>query len=131
MKSVWLLLLLALLVSAVCLPIVYIHYQIEKEASNENFFFGVSYGSNTTSEAKLLIDKVKGYTNLFVINSWDITTNETALNEICEYAIGAKLNVIVYFDFVLYAGNLFVVPHVAGYCKGKVGKQLPGHLPLR
>jgi len=106
MKNKWLFLLIALLVSAVCLPIVYVHYQIEKEASNDSFFFGVTYGSNTTSEAKLLIDKVKGYTNLFVVDSWDITTNETALNEICEYAIGAKLNVIVYFDFVLYAGNL-------------------------
>jgi hypothetical protein len=106
MKNKWLFLLIALLVSAVCLPIVYVHYQIEKESSNENFFFGVTYGLNTTSEAKLLIDKVKGYTNLFVVDSWDITTNETALNEICEYAVDAKLNIMVYFDFVLYAGNV-------------------------
>ena len=106
MKNKWLFLLIALLVSAICLPIVYVHYQIETEASNENFFFGVTYGLNTTSEAKLLIDKVKGYTNLFVVDSWDITTNETALNEICEYAVDAKLNIMVYFDFVLYAGNV-------------------------
>ena len=105
MKNKWIFFLIALLVSAVCLPIVYVHYQNKKEASNEKFFFGVTYGSNTTSEAKLLIDKVKGYTNLFIVDSWDITTNETALNEICEYAVNAKLNVMVYFDYVLYAGN--------------------------
>ena len=105
MKNKWIFFLIALLVSAVCLPIVIVHYQNEKEASSEEFFFGVTYGSNTTGEAKLLIDKVKGYTNLFVVDSWDITTNETALNEICEYAVGAKLNVMVYFDYVLYAGN--------------------------
>jgi hypothetical protein len=65
-------------------------------------FFGVTFGGNTTSEAKLLIDKVKGYTNLFVVDNWDIAMNETALNEICEYAVDAKLNIMVYFSFILY-----------------------------
>jgi len=104
MKLAWLLLLIALLVSATFLPIVYVHYQTKNESSHEKFFFGVTYGSNTTSEAKLLIDKVKDYTNLFVIDSWDISTNETALNEICQYAVDAKMSVIVYFDFISYVG---------------------------
>jgi hypothetical protein len=100
MKLLWLLLLVALLVSSVCLPIVYVHYKIRDEASKENLFFGVSFGLNTTSEAKLLIDKVKGYTNLFVVNSWTVSTNETALNEICEYAVNANMSFIVFFDFI-------------------------------
>jgi hypothetical protein len=100
MKRTRLLLLTALLVSVVCLPIVYVHYKIKNEASKEDFFFGVSFGLNTSSEAKLLIDKVKGYTNLFVINSWEISTNETALNEICEYAVNSKMHFIVFFDFI-------------------------------
>ena len=98
----WLLLLTVLLVSAVCFPIIYVHNENRKEASNEEFFFGVSFGGNTTNEAKLLIDKVKDYTNLFVINSWDISKNETALNEICQYAVDANMNIIVYFDYVFY-----------------------------
>ena len=100
MKLIRLLLLIALLVSVVCLPIFYFLYKIENDASEEDFFFGVSFGLNTTSEAKLLIDKVKGYTNLFVVNSWEISTNETALNEICEYAVNAKMHFIVFFDFI-------------------------------
>lgn len=104
MKLAWLLFLIVLLAFAVILPIGYVHYQIDNEASHEKFFFGVTYGSNTTSEAKLLIDKVKDYTNLFVIDSWDISTNETALNEICQYAVDAKMSVIVYFDFIPYVG---------------------------
>ena len=100
MKLVWLVLLIALLISVVCLPIVYFYYKTKSEKSNDDFFFGVSFGLNTTSEAKLLIDKVKGYTNLFVINSWEISINETALNEICEYAVNAKMHVIVFFDFI-------------------------------
>ena len=78
MKSAWALALIAILVFAVSLP-VYVRYSIESEASGEEFFFGVTYGSNTTREAKILIDKVKGYTNLFIVDSWDISTNETAL----------------------------------------------------
>jgi len=100
MKLIWLLLLIVLLVSAVCLPIIYVHYKIKNEASNDDFFFGVSFGLNTTSEAKLLIDKVKGYTNLLVIDSWEISINETALNEICEYAVDAAMNIMVYFDLI-------------------------------
>lgn len=101
MKSAWALTLVALLVFAVTLP-VYLHYSNKSEASGEQFFFGVTYGSNTTWEAKLLIDKVKGYSSLFIVDSWDISTNETALNGICQYAVDAGLSVIVYFDYVFY-----------------------------
>jgi hypothetical protein len=105
MKLVWLLLLIAILVCAAIVPIIYLGNQmITNETSNKKFFFGVTYGSNTTSEAKLLIDKVKGYTNLFIVDSWDISTNETALNEICQYAVDAKMNIIVFFDFISYVG---------------------------
>lgn len=100
MKLMWLFLLIALLVSALCLPMFYVHYKIGNEASKEDFFFGVSFGLNTSSEARLLIDKVKEYTNLFIINSWDISTNETALNEICEYAVNAQMYFMVFFDWI-------------------------------
>ena len=63
-------------------------------------YFGVTFGGNTTSEAKLLIDKVKGYTNLFIIDNWDVALNETLLNEICQYAVDANLHIIVYFNFI-------------------------------
>jgi hypothetical protein len=102
MKLAWVLFFIALLVSVAFLPAVYVYYQIKNDVSNEEFFFGVTYGSNTSSEAKLLIDKVKEYTNLFIIDSWDISTNETALNEICNYAVDAGMSVIVYFDYVFY-----------------------------
>ena len=100
MKMRWLLLLTVLLVSAVCFPIIYVHNENNNEVSNEDFFFGVSFGGDTASEARLLIDKVKGYTNLFIINNWDISTNETALNEIAQYAVDANLNTMVFFDFI-------------------------------
>jgi len=104
MKLMWLLLSIILLTSIFCSAIVYVHYNFKNEVSEEDFFFGVSFGGNTTSQAKLLIDKVKGYTNLFIINSWETSINETALNEICEYAVDAKMNFMVFFDFLSHIG---------------------------
>jgi hypothetical protein len=46
---------------------------------------------------------VRRYTNLFVVNFWDVSTNKTALNEICEYAVNAKMYFIVFFDFTSHS----------------------------
>ena len=103
MKIKWLSLIIILL-TATFSVIVYNHYSIEPEVSEEDFFFGVSFGGNTSSQAKLLIDRVKGYTNFFLINSWDVTINETALNEVCDYAAEADLDFMVFFDFISHTG---------------------------
>ncbi|PVX23091.1 MAG: hypothetical protein CW716_12940, partial [Candidatus Bathyarchaeum sp.] len=103
MKLTWLIL-ITILLTAIFSVIAYNHYNNEPEVSEEDFFFGVSFGGNTSSQAKQLIDKVKGYTNLFLINSWDVTTNETALNEVCEYASEAGLDFMVFFDFISHTG---------------------------
>jgi hypothetical protein len=100
MKRIWLILLVILLTSTVLSAIFYVHYRIVTEALGDDFFFGVSFGGNTTSQARLLIDKVKGYTNFFLINNWDISTNEPALNEISQYATEANLHFMVFFDFI-------------------------------
>ncbi len=63
-------------------------------------FFGVSFGLDTAEQAKVLIDKVKTCTNLLLINSWEISTNETALNDVCDYAVEAGLYFIVFFDYI-------------------------------
>ncbi|MCW4045175.1 MAG: hypothetical protein NWE94_06635 [Candidatus Bathyarchaeota archaeon] len=59
------------------------------------FYVGVTYCGNSTAEAKLLIDRVKTYTNLFVLQSFNISRNETATKEICDYAVAQGLNLIV------------------------------------
>jgi len=91
-----------LLFPTVCLPLVSFSFEVNGAPPNEEFYFGVTFGGNTTSEAKLLIDKVKGYTNLFVINNWDLALNETALTEICDCAVDANLYIMVYFGFVFF-----------------------------
>ena len=119
------LLLSALLVSAVSFPIVYVHYENKNEASNEEMFFGVSFGGTTTSQAKQLIDKVKGYTNFFLINNWDISTNETALTEISQYAVDANMSIMVYYDFVPFNNYTWLQPWL-NTAKQKWGDQFLG-----
>ncbi len=71
---------------------------------SRQFYVGVeyAYGNNQTAQAQVsqiqsLVDKVKNYTNLFVIGSLSITFDRTALGEACDYIFNAKLNFIVLF----------------------------------
>jgi hypothetical protein len=98
MKFVWIILLAVLLVAAIGIPVVYEGYV--KNETRDEFFFGVSFGGDTTEEAKLLIDRVKDYTNLFIINSYDISIDEGSLDEICQYLVDSDMCFMVFFDWI-------------------------------
>jgi hypothetical protein len=93
----WAALLITILVLAVSLPILALNIN---RPDPDEFCFGVSFGGEHAEEALPLIDKVKDYTNILLINSWNVTTNQTALNMVCDYAAASGLKFIVYFDFI-------------------------------
>ena len=68
------------------------HQQITNNFSKPTYL-GVSFCGNTTTEAKILIDKVKDYTNLFVLQSGPVSYNMTSATEICDYATSQGLNI--------------------------------------
>jgi hypothetical protein len=73
--------------------------------SVSEFYVGVEFAYDGSSGdsgellgyLKAMVDKVKDYTNLFVIGSIEITFNQTALDEACDYVVGSGLNLIVFF----------------------------------
>lgn len=74
------------------------------QSSGRKFYVGVeyAYGENQpvqveVAQIQALVDKVKDYTNLFVIGSLGFTHNQTALTDACDYIFHAKLNFIVLF----------------------------------
>ncbi len=65
----------------------------------EPFYVGVTYGGQSVEDAKLLIDKVKNYTNLFVLQSSVLQFQPEKINEICEYAVSSGMYFIVSFSY--------------------------------
>ena len=64
---------------------------------SEPFYVGVTYCGDSVSEAKQLIDKVKTYTNLFVLQSGTLQRQPDQINQIVDYAVDSDLHFIVYF----------------------------------
>jgi len=122
-------LLLAIILVSVGLSYAVVYYNQESSA-REEFFFGVSFGQRTVAEAKDMIDKVKGYTNFFLINSWGIVTNKAALNETCDYAAQAGLKFIVFFDLISRVAydwhQTWLEPNGSGEGGEKTAKELWG-----
>jgi len=58
---------------------------------------GIAFCGNTTAEAKMLIDRTKAYTNLFILDSGGnpISHNRTQIEEICDYAVAQDLKIII------------------------------------
>jgi hypothetical protein len=74
-------------------------------ASKKPFYVGVTYCGNSSTEAEQLIDKVKNYTNLFVLDSGPLMQNVTAMEQICDYAVNSGLNVIACFGTAVSSNN--------------------------
>ena len=86
----------ALLIALISVS-VFLTLEPYKEISAKSFYFGVEFAyGNQFSQVKALVDKVKGYTNLFVIGSVLLTFNRTALDESCNYIYTSGLNFIVF-----------------------------------
>ena len=87
-----------LLIAAVSLSVFYANGYFSPPTQHRPFYVGVEYAyANDTAPLKALVDKVKDYTNLFVIGSPAISFNRTALDESCDYITQSDLNFIVLF----------------------------------
>jgi hypothetical protein len=67
--------------------------------SDDPFYVGVTYCGDSVEDAKLLVDEVKNYTNLFILQSGPLQHNNSAVDMIGDYAVDCGLNFMVYLGF--------------------------------
>ena len=87
-----------IVILAVSMLAVYMSYSSgSRSKADPNAYVGIAFCGNTTAEAKLLIDRVKSYTNLFILDLGRnaISQNQTAVEEICDYAVSQGLSIII------------------------------------
>ncbi len=123
-RLIGLVLAVILIVSSVFATIHFLNINQPPAYQKAGFHVGVSFCGNTTAEAKLLIDRVKTYTNLFVVQSGPVSVNETAMNEIVNYAVDSKLDVIVFFGY-FYPNITWQIPWL-DYAKQQWGNKFLG-----
>lgn len=77
--------------------------------TTRQFYVGVEFAyGNQFSQLKDLVDKVKNYTNLFIMGSVGLSFNRTALDESCDYLFDSGLNFIVLFTIsTMYNYSIF------------------------
>jgi hypothetical protein len=87
-----------LLLAFILISVFVVHGLFISPTENRPFYVGVEYAyADDTAQLKTLVDKVKEYTNLFVIGALAISLNRTALDESCDYISNAGLSFIVLF----------------------------------
>jgi hypothetical protein len=89
---------LAIILIAVVIVSLFVTAELASlQAESPEFYVGVevAYTNANVSDVREMVDKVKNYTNMFVIGSVELTYNETALDESCDYIYNAGLKIIV------------------------------------
>ena len=89
---------LLIFILTISIAVTYSSYSsVNKSKADPSAYIGIAFCGNTTQEAKLLIDKVKSYTNLFILDSGrnPISENQTTVEDICDYAVSQGLSVII------------------------------------
>jgi hypothetical protein len=66
-------------------------------------YVGVAYCGNSVADGKMLIDKVKDYTNLFVLQSGLLQRDFKSVDELGDYAVSAGMFFLPYFGAYVQA----------------------------
>ncbi len=91
--------LLILIIVGSAFSVLYFSNVLDNNAGAGPVYVGVAFQGNTVVEAKLLIDRVRNYTNVFVLGHTPVSRNETTTNEVCDYAVSQGLKIIVNFGY--------------------------------
>jgi hypothetical protein len=76
------------------------YWALPKNPEKEPVYVGATYCGDTVSGGKLLIDKMKGYANLFVLQSGTLQRDYVSVDELGNYAIANGFYFLPYFGFI-------------------------------
>ena len=85
---------LIILISPI-LPVFIINSSLNRELYPDGLFVGVTADGDVT-RTKLLIDKVKSFTNFIIINNPDLMRDKNSVDEVCDYAKKSGMNFFVH-----------------------------------
>ena len=112
-----------------------------KDSENPQAYVGVAYCGNSVAQGKQMIDKVKGYTNLFVLQSGLLERDFTSVDELGDYAVAAGMYFLPYFGtFVQSSFSVWLETakqkwgtHLLGvyYADEPGGKMLDGNVEFK
>jgi hypothetical protein len=123
------------------LAVLIIEYNLIQTIENSEIYVGVTYCGNSVTEGKMLIDRVKGYTNLFVLQSGQLQRSLESVDELGDYAVSSGLYFLPYFGTYIEStfsawlakakdkwGNRFLGVY---YSDEAGGKMLDGNVEFR
>ncbi len=90
-----------LIITIVLVAVLLADYSFFEKAAT--VYVGVTYCGDSVEGGKLLIDKVKHYTNLFVLQSSLLQRDLPSVNELGDYAVSAGLYFLPYFGHYVAA----------------------------
>lgn len=94
------------LIAIIVLPLflVALRVGVDEPYSLPDFFVGVEYAidNDSVDGCKALVDRVKNFTNLFVVDSLGITLDIDNLTEVCDYVYDSGLYFLVFFISLHY-----------------------------
>jgi hypothetical protein len=76
------------------------YWLLPKNLRKEEAYVGVTYCGDTVAGGKLLVDRMKGYANLFVLQSGTLQRDYASVDELGDYAISNGLYFLPYFGYL-------------------------------
>ena len=108
-----------ILITIIILPLFLVAFinRIDETSSDPEFFVGVEYAikNGSVEDCKALVDRVKNFTNLFIVDTFEMTRDINNLTEVCDYVYESGLFFMVFFISQVYAsGDQYILrynPH--------------------
>ena len=109
-----------LLITSVFSFLLYENISLEN-AEKRGVFVGVTYCGDSVAGGKLLIDKVKQYSNLFVLQSASLQRDFKSVDELGDYAVASGLYFLPYF-------GTYVETTLSAWLKTRLSQKWGDHL---